>query len=96
MVSGTWTLGGAQHSTYLAACDDDDIYIMTKCLSVTKNDHFRAERRRREVSRPQGLAGLGLVMMMTMMEDARATRSSYGRSTTISMGLASVFCLNSI
>ena len=24
MVSGTWTLGGAQHSTYLAACDDDD------------------------------------------------------------------------
>ena len=24
MVSGTWTLGGAQHSTYSAACDDDD------------------------------------------------------------------------
>ena len=23
MVSGTWTLGGAQHSTY-SACDDDD------------------------------------------------------------------------
>ena len=37
--------------------DDDDIYIMMKCLSVTKNDHFRAERRRREVSRPLDLAG---------------------------------------
>ena len=41
--------------------DDDDIYIMTECLSVclsvTKNDHFRAERRRREVSHPLGLAG---------------------------------------
>ena len=26
MVSGTWTLGGAQHSTYSAGCDDDDYY----------------------------------------------------------------------
>ena len=24
MVSGTWTLGGAQHSTYSAGGDDDD------------------------------------------------------------------------
>ena len=39
------------------ADDGDDIYIMMKCLSVTKHDHFRAERQRREVSRPLGLAG---------------------------------------
>ena len=37
-----------------------------------------------------------MVLLMMMMEDGRETRSSYGRSTTISMGLASVFCLNSI
>ena len=41
--------------------DDDDIYIMTKCLSVcvsvTKNHHFRAERQRHEVICLLGLAG---------------------------------------
>ena len=33
---------------------NDDIYIMMKCLLSTS--HFRAEHRRREVSRPLGLA----------------------------------------
>ena len=42
--------------------DDGDIYIMMKCVSVCLSQkiissHFRAERRRREVSRPLGLAG---------------------------------------
>ena len=40
--------------------DDGDIYIMMKCLCVTKNHHFlsaRAERRRREARRLVGLAG---------------------------------------
>ena len=38
---------------------NDDIYIMMQCLSVTKHHHYplRAERRRRETRRPQGLAG---------------------------------------
>ena len=39
--------------------DDDDIYIMMKCVSVCVSrkiitSHFRAERRRREVSSPLG------------------------------------------
>ena len=51
--------------------DDDDTYIMMKFLSVCLSrkittSHFRAERRRREVSSPLGLAGFGLVMMMMM------------------------------
>ena len=37
--------------------DDGDIYIMMKCLCVTKNHHFRAERQRREVRCLLGLAG---------------------------------------
>ena len=42
-------------------CDDDYTYIMMQCLCVCLSQkiitsHFRAERRRREVSRPLGLA----------------------------------------
>ena len=42
--------------------DDGDIYIMMKCLSVCLSrkmiaSHFRAERRRRDVSGPLSLAG---------------------------------------
>ena len=41
--------------------DDDDTYIMYDevfvCLCVTKNEHFRAERLRREVRRLLGVAG---------------------------------------
>ena len=42
--------------------DDGDIYIMMKCVSVCLSrksitSHFRAERWRREVSSPLGLAG---------------------------------------
>ena len=42
--------------------DYDDIYIMMKCLFVGVSrkmitSHFQAERRRRKVSRPLGLAG---------------------------------------
>ena len=41
--------------------DDGDIYIMMKCVSVCLSrkiisSHFRAERRRREVGSPLGLA----------------------------------------
>ena len=32
---------------------------MFVCLGVTKNEHFRAERRRRHVRCPLGLAGRG-------------------------------------
>ena len=41
--------------------DYDDIYIMMKCLCVclfvTKYDHFRAERQRRDMRCLLGLAG---------------------------------------
>ena len=42
--------------------DDDDIYIMMQCLCVCLSrkmitSHFRAERRRRKVTRLLGLAG---------------------------------------
>ena len=43
-------------------CDDDYTYIMMQCLCVCLSrkiitSHFRAERRRCEVSGPLGLAG---------------------------------------
>ena len=42
--------------------DDGDIYIMMKCVSVCLSrkiisSHFQAERQRREVRSPLGLAG---------------------------------------
>ena len=49
-------------------CDDDDdgdIYIMMKCVSVTKNHHFlstRAERWWCKASCPLGLAGRRLAL----------------------------------
>ena len=47
--------------------DVDDIYIMIQCLCVCLSrkiitSHFRAERRRRKVSSPLGLAGCRLAL----------------------------------
>ena len=47
--------------------DDDDIYIMMQCLFLCVSrkiitSNFQAERRRREVSRPLGLAGCSLAL----------------------------------
>ena len=74
------TVSGEQypHGDY----DDDDINIMVKCLSVCLSrkmitSHFRAERRRHEVSCPLGLAGFGLVMMMMMMTMATEGHCSH-------------------
>ena len=40
---------------------------MSVCVSVTKNNYFEAERRRREVSSPLGVSDFGLVLMMMMI-----------------------------
>ena len=46
MVSGTWTLGGAQHSTYSAACDDDDDdYRDDTDDDLSDNKYWREGRR---------------------------------------------------
>ena len=47
MVSGTWTLGGAQHSTYLAACDDDQNYDYRDDTDddLSDNKYWREGRR---------------------------------------------------
>ena len=49
------------------------------CVFVTKNEHFRAERQRREVSRP-----LVMMMMMMMMQNSdREGRKEDHCSTTL-------------
>ena len=73
-------MSGDDNDDHVNDCSDD-IYIMMKCLSVCASrkiitSHFRAERRRREVSSLLGLAGwlwrsddyeLVVVVMVMMM-----------------------------
>ena len=51
--------------------DDYDIYIMLQCVCVSRKiitSNFRAESRRREVSRPLGLVMMMVRMVMMMMK----------------------------